>query len=1008
MEMAGYRCWDPKRVFTVMNPDAEHVSDEQFLAVHTDYPLTLIDPNLANRSSANDGRYTMTSAEFLTKLLDPNRHHVQAVVMGGSGSGKSHFIKWLSLNIPHRPDQRVLVIPKAGMSLRRIVERLIAELPSDKQPRYLGRLNEIGYETADRALMRKKLCTRIAEALESAQVENDMDEWLKQELPNLFYDPELRPILNARHGVIEDLVDHIFQGPKGYQRLESQRLFVQDDLPLQPKEIGQLSARTQMLVRQMQGDDEMVQAALLLINGNLSKAISQCLNFTGDQLIELMLDVRRGLKAEGQSLVLLIEDFARLQGIDGALLQALIESASPENGLCDLRWAMAVTRGYYEQQVPTTVQTRMHFVVDMDVPTTVDGVTEEKVVSFASRYLNAVRVSGADLIAWRQAQLDGGAPVPLPNRCTNCEHRIACHSTFGQVDGFGLYPFSGNAVLNMTRRMDANFEKWFNPRIVVKDVMGEILGNYGDELEAGEFPSKGLLQRMGGSKLPPAQEQMLRTENPAQADRQLALISLWSRRPEQLEPLPAEMYTAFRLTPPALSVLPDRPADDDVSKGKPEAPPQKSANDLLIEAVQEWGRGGDIQDKYASQLRPLLRKALSTYLDWDLLGISSTVVDFEPRSIGFIGQMTRLPWGKGPKLVIPIDSASEEERRHASMAIEGLIRYGENGSWNFPNGAFLLAAFAEAMERWAAHMVAQIRELPGGSGWDPVAAAVELLTIGNALVGLPTTKDAKLVDWVDALFHAGRSPDESLVPEWRSVAGDLQTNRPVLQEIVRSRASGTKGGARGAFIDPTAICETIRRVRRTWEASEKVPLAEVEGRIGLKGLVPARKKVDKELAAAVQREGERRRDLMAAVSVALPEGYAWKQLVADLRNLIEQVNEAAVNRSNALQTQLLTVMTNAEKWAVEDALKEVAGLDEKARTNIAILGRSKTSQVLLQASSVVRVADQYLEDLKAGVAKSEAMLGDEGDLLDRSKETITRSLDSLEAELKELGGVQDA
>jgi hypothetical protein len=404
----------------------------------------------------------------------------------------------------------------------------------------------------------------------------------------------------------------------------------------------------------------------------------------------------------------------------------------------------------------------------------------------------------------------------------------------------------------------------------------------------------------------------------------------------------------------------------------------------------------------------MLRKALATYLNWDQIGISASVVDFENKSIGFIGQMTRMPSGKGLKLVIPIDQSSEDERRHAAMAIEGLIRYSENGNWSFPNGVLMLAAYAEAMHRWAAHLMAQIRGLPGGAGWDPVSAAVELLTIANAMVGLPTSKDATLLDWVDALFHAGRAPDESLVPEWRSVALELQSNRPFMQDIVRARASGTKGGVRGAFIDPTVVCETIRRVRRSWQASEKVPLIELEGRFGFKGLAPARKKVDKDLALVAEREAERRRDLVSNVSVALPEGYTWKALVTDLRNLIDQVETVGVNHSNAIQTQLQTVLTNAEKWAVSDALKEVAGLDEKERTNLAILGRTKTSQVLQQANAVVRAAAQYLDDLAAGIAKNEAMLGDEGDLLDRSKSSIVQSFDSLETGLKELGGEKDA
>src|SRR5262245_54804394 len=126
MAFQRHRCWQKDRVYTVMNPDAESVSDEVFLAVHSDHPLTLMDPNLASRQDGTSTRWRIEPSEFLQDFLDPDRHHVQAVVQGESGSGKSHFIKWMALNIREREDRCLLTIPKAGMSLRRIVERIIA------------------------------------------------------------------------------------------------------------------------------------------------------------------------------------------------------------------------------------------------------------------------------------------------------------------------------------------------------------------------------------------------------------------------------------------------------------------------------------------------------------------------------------------------------------------------------------------------------------------------------------------------------------------------------------------------------------------------------------------------------------------------------------------------------------------------------------------------------------------------------------------------------------------
>lgn len=167
MAFQRYLCWQKDRVYTVMNPDAESVSDEIFLAVHSDHPLTLMDPNPASRQDGIGARSRMEPREFLQAFLDPNRHHVQAVVQGESGSGKSHFIKWMALNIREQEDRYLLTIPKAGMSLRRIVERIIAVLPQDRQQPYQERLNRIGQHAATKEQRRERLINRIAEAINS-------------------------------------------------------------------------------------------------------------------------------------------------------------------------------------------------------------------------------------------------------------------------------------------------------------------------------------------------------------------------------------------------------------------------------------------------------------------------------------------------------------------------------------------------------------------------------------------------------------------------------------------------------------------------------------------------------------------------------------------------------------------------------------------------------------------------------------------------------------------------
>src|SRR5258705_12620525 len=98
------------------------------------------------------------------------------------------------------------------------------------------------------------------------------------------------------------------------------------------------------------------------------------MNFRGDRLIALMLELRRHFRSGGRELVLLIEDFARLQGLDRALLQSILEQ-HPD--LCVLRTVFAATRGFYES-LESTIKTRLTFIVDMDTQAAQAGLELDK------------------------------------------------------------------------------------------------------------------------------------------------------------------------------------------------------------------------------------------------------------------------------------------------------------------------------------------------------------------------------------------------------------------------------------------------------------------------------------------------------------------------------------------------------------------------------------------------------------------------------------------------------
>ena len=104
-------------------------------------------------------------------------------------------------------------------------------------------------------------------------------------------------------------------------------------------------------------------------------------------------------------LILLIEDFAKLQGIDRELLEAVL--ARPQQvgtkPLCAIRTALACTSGYFESLIET-VRQRVTFSVNLDVGKVGKQslVNETSIQQFVARYLNVIRQEEAEIKTWAE------------------------------------------------------------------------------------------------------------------------------------------------------------------------------------------------------------------------------------------------------------------------------------------------------------------------------------------------------------------------------------------------------------------------------------------------------------------------------------------------------------------------------------------------------------------------------------------------------------------------------
>ena len=814
-------CWKQEMLPEVMDTEALQVKKHIFLATH--HPVKMY------RRQQMHGRFSDSAydeASFLQDFLArPN--FIFVPILGTSGTGKSHLVRWLYANIPKTKTRRVLLIPKAETNLRKIISQILEGMTGEKFDDYRRRLEQatgsLGEGEAREMLLNNIALSVGPNGPHRGTDLNEYQEYIVEELPNLLHDPLFRRHLLQDGGIIHRLTVHILGNLQQVERIEERRGFTVDDLPLNVTDFQRAGELARNFYSLLIGDEELQTETVQWLNQNLDEAIARVLSFNGEDLFSLMLDVRESLADQNMELIILIEDFAKLQGIDKQLLEALLVQPDviPNRKLCVLRSAVAMTTGYFEPLAPT-VQTRVQFLVNLDVETGANQemVQQEDIELFAARYLNAVRLSNSELMEWyNRIADDGDLSEQVPSACmlNECSHQQQCHEAFGSAGGYGLYPFNSIAIRRMLEQVSG---KLFNPRLLLKDVLRHTIESYSDHLARGEFPPPQLENHFAGPILSANVERELQKDM-AHFARRKVLLKFWSMgdRVVNLHPF---IHEAFAL-PPLGGVADgekifsgggtagEEPAGQGAGPGGLTLPERLEKNILLLD---QWSNGNELPQTLTQTLRELIFNALSNYIDWDgeLMGerfFRGNTGLFRQAGVNFRNQSTQLGAPGKVQLIIPLEGDSLAE---TAFVLQGLLKYQYYGNWNYPEGPTCLRLFAGCLEKWANHLLKQLRSpLKSGEQWDPVPAVVELLALGNGAAGLPTLRGEPVAQVSTILQQPPETGHEQRSTAWKSLIGEYISYHNALKDILLTRISCTKGGSSNVkVIDAAAVLHTLQ------------------------------------------------------------------------------------------------------------------------------------------------------------------------------------------------------
>lgn len=1003
MSFRKFVCWQGDQVQRVMDTEALQTPDHVFLATHN--PIMMSLQSLTELKALQE----YTEQQFLNDFLGtPDFAFVP--VLGGAGTGKSHLIRWLATKIEQIPTdkkRKVLLIPRSGTNLRDIIERILTVIEGPRAVEYRKRLTN-ATNTLKEGEARGMLLNNLANLIEHTSIA-DPDEavqYVATNLPALLLDWHFRQFLLKDNAIIDRLVTHIIGYREGIEVVEERRRFTVGDLPLKVLDIKNAGATARDFYAYLIATTEFQQTVVNLLNDHLDAAIALMLQLNREDLEQLMREVREMLAEQDVELILLIEDFAKLQGIDRQVLAAVIERPE-EPGRprqCALRTALGCTVGYFENLVGTVKQ-RTTFSVSLDLDET-NLVKQDDVLAFIARYLNAARVSEKTLVDWYNLAVNEAEVTndSVPNQCESCPHIEPCHAAFGQSKGFGIYPFTNTAIEQMLKRVNRGR---FNPRLVIKDILRHILDNYAESLAAGQFPSPALAQHFGGSQIGAQLRMQINRADPVNHARREVLLDLWTDG-SSLCNLDSRIHEAFDL--PLLGDV-GQVVQTPTPANRPDVLPSDSRavslpSKLLdrLDGVDKWSNGSPLPQQVAQELRPMIFAAVAARIPWDaelLLRGNFVGKSFRSAHINFHNAVTSTKSASGVELVIAKDGRDLTEE---AVALQALLRHQHYGGWSYPDGAVDFRTYAGRLETWSLCVLEQIRRRPRISGvtWDPVPAVTELLALGVRMAGFPKTVDYSLADLADALFSSyDVSVANSRSTAWQELFKVFCDRREELVETLKAFIPCTKGGhSRLQVVDAVQLIEPLRNLRKTWKPQTEVPS---DLRSDLNVIQKVREKVDQLLMVAITDEKTRHRNWLEETTAMLGD-VGRSETVQLLRTAIERAQASGdFSAGGTTPEELTRVIDSFKNSHFDNCLAVIKRAIQATEPGTVFEELSRIPQeTMIKTEDFLLKAKSFLANSANRVNTGIENLGG-ADELESTQEAIRITLDKIRQIAKELG-----
>lgn len=824
--MSTFRCWSAEQVAQTVFSDIGQLAghaDALFLAAHSPMDLEHRKGRELKLASTGEARVL----EALTSRIGDVERNTLVAVTGGSGSGKSHVVRWVHAHLPpNDPRFKVLYVPRAVQTLRELLRKIIEGLPGVEGADLMSRVDS-AFTGVKPGMLQERLVSEMKIALnwtiedrgaydgetsKDAEAREDRNSMLGERnenggrvdgLADLLDRPAFKASLLRSDGPLSVLVQSYFTETS--RRDDNDQIFSADDLPLRERGIltelrerRELQDLWRIITRHPQDAIDLLEEALRVA---LPKAVG-LRDSGGDTLDSLFRASRQALRIQGQELVLIFEDLAQFGLVDGELYDQFV--TPPGEDLAPLRVIFAVTDDPYarmERTVRTRVEHEFH----------VAGFELAHTPQFVGRYLNLVRVGRDETQRLWKSTADRNAADWMVNACDTreeglpCRFRDDCHAAFGSVSveglgDVGLYPYNAEALERALARLGESS----SPRKVLDVCITTILDEADVHIGNRSYPHDRTREQFD-FKIRMGKDALLARNPSSDPERAYRALVIWGNE----SPLPAGVLDAFTLggTPAKTEPLPPVP--------DPPGPVKPDLENRLAQLFQ-WQVGDDLPAEEADTLRVALYDLTFDRLQLDqarvhvFAGRGKAVLDslFNMTSFAIEGARGR-PAGMQS---VRFELTRKVEDMRVMAAARWFREHGHfdpaRGKWQWPEGydaGQLMVELETRLDEWAAEVRKRFLDVTGGSRLARHAVgirAVALAASGRSVEGL---------DNVAAVLAA---PAQSLIgasAAWTTV-DDIASeilSKVRADEYVGEFAAVRQGDGGPQLVDPRELDDAI-------------------------------------------------------------------------------------------------------------------------------------------------------------------------------------------------------